>query len=142
MGICGKHNKTYSWGREKTKRKIKEVFSRKKTENHQRKYYTAITPSTETPRNSDYDKEKRQNEPEISHLLRNCVQDNSNDAIFISGVRTTLGPTNYRNSQFDDLAWQPNSLGMYRTGDQLRQSAILHLRENRNLYVDVFRNDI
>lgn len=126
----------------KRREKSKKFFQEKRRrENHRRKYYIAITPSTETQRNSDHDKEKGQSEPEIPHLLRNCVEDNANDAIFIPGVRITLNPTSYGNCQFDALACQLNSLGLFRTGDQLRHSAILHLRENRNLYVDFFRND-
>lgn len=126
----------------KRREKSKKFFQEKRQrENHRRKYYIAITPSTVTKRNSDYDKEKGQSEPEITHLLRNCVEDNANAVIFIPGVRITFNPTNYGNCQFDALAFQLNSLGLYRTGDQLRQSAILHLRENRNLYVDFFRND-
>lgn len=110
----------------KRREKSKKFFQEKRRrENHRRKYYIAITPSTETQRNSDHDKEKGQSEPEIPHLLRNCVEDNANDAIFIPGVRITLNPTSYGNCQFDALAYQLNSLGLFRTGDQLRHSAIL-----------------
>lgn len=120
MGICGK-------ALQLRKRKNEEKNQEKRRrENHRRKYYIAITPSTETQRNSDHDKEKGQSEPEIPHLLRNCVEDNANDAIFIPGVRITLNPTSYGNCQFDALACQLNSLGLFRTGDQLRHSAILH----------------
>lgn len=82
----------------KRREKSKKFFQEKRRrENHRRKYYIAITPSTETQRNSDHDKEKGQSEPEIPHLLRNCVEDNVNDAIFIPGVRITLNPTSYGN---------------------------------------------
>ena len=58
--------------------------------------------------------------------------------IFLPGVRITSDPTKYGNCQFDALARQLSSLGIHRSGDILRQSAVLCLRQNKDRFVDFF----
>ena len=124
---------------EKIRREKSKTYflEKRQRENHRRKYYITLSSVEDAEEETDKDECERYHETNTCSGEKN----KTDDTIFIPGVRITFNPTNYGNCQFDALAHQLNSLGLYRTGDQLRQSAIMHLRENRHLYVDFFRND-
>ena len=137
-------SRTLQEERERRTRSYQKFKEREKRRMHRQRFYIPLESDAfeneERERSARLRMKKQERERRRIHRQRFYipVERRENDSLFANNadIRIVDDPSEASNCQFDSVSHQIIKAGIYRTGDQLRQIAVNHMKENKDHYRD------